>query len=734
MALVVGGQAIAQSTPPATAASDAAAIPDIIVTANRREQKLQKVPIAISAFSQDTLAKAGVLSVADVAQIVPGLTLNRTFAGVVPFIRGIGSTNSGFTTESPVALYIDGFYLPNAASGLFSFNNIERIEVLKGPQGTLFGRNATAGLINVITKKPSFTTEGDISAGYANYDTRTFNAYVSTGLTDRLAVSIALIDTDQRHGWGRNVYTGDQAYLTKETGAEIKALWNADDRTTVTIHGLFDHVNSDLGVAGAIIPGALGNDGTPYLGKFRYSATDDDFLHTNIYNTGAQIEHDLGFGLLRSMTGYHAARTDWHSWVGGFPGNPVKGQGATLLDEYGKSDTITQEVQLLSPKASKFEWLVGGFFLHDNTLLKTGFSQTCIGNVCAPGVPRLVVGNQITTSYAAYAEGTVHLGANTRLTVGGRFTHETKGLPNSYAAPFPGRPNSMATLPAGTVLAPTVPLQISTNQPTWRVTLAHDFSNNIMAYASQNRGFKSGTYNPTSLTNPPTKPEILDASEIGLKSELFDKVLQLNLAAFYYNYRGIQLKSAAPPAPTGTSIVFNAGNAHDKGIDADFVIRPAHGLQINGGLEYLDAKFTKYPGATCTRPVQVGNGVLGGVSGYTCDLAGHYLGNAPKFAFNLGFSYDMVTHLGDFTLSLNDSYKGHFFWDAENRTFQKAYHIVNGAVKWEARSSGLYSTIWVRNLTNTYYEANAYSGNTGIDWYNPGAPRTYGLTVGYKFH
>ena len=229
-----GGQApaaiptTAPATPPqvsdantsaANEAGETSGVQDIIVTATRRSANLQTVPLSVVAIQANTLSTQGLKTIADLPRMVPGLTTTRGSSSTNLYLRGVGSSSSGFNNESPVASYIDGFYLPNTASTLFSFNNIERVEVLKGPQGTLYGRNATGGLVNVITRDPAQQAHVDGSVGYANYNTLSLNLYASVPLSDTLSAGVAVTHTDQKDGWGRNIVTGNANMTFRVNGA-----------------------------------------------------------------------------------------------------------------------------------------------------------------------------------------------------------------------------------------------------------------------------------------------------------------------------------------------------------------------------------------------------------------------------------------------------------------------------------------------------------------------------------
>ena len=256
---------------PVTAAVDDSVAPaesgvqDIIVTATRRSANLQTVPLAVTAIQANELSAQGLKTVADLPRMVPGLSTTRGSASTNIYLRGVGTSSSGFNTETPIATYLDGYYLPNTASTLFSFNNIERVEVLKGPQGTLYGRNATGGLINVITREPGRDTRVDASIGYGNYDTLSLNFYGSTPVSDTVSTGVAFTHTKQSDGWGRNVFTGNDNMKFRETGVQGKVRWEPSDATRVTLEGMYVDISSDQGLVDGIAPGSRGTDGTPFL-------------------------------------------------------------------------------------------------------------------------------------------------------------------------------------------------------------------------------------------------------------------------------------------------------------------------------------------------------------------------------------------------------------------------------------------------------------------------------------
>jgi len=707
-----------------------AGVAEIIVTANKRAQNLQQVPIAIAAFTAETLTTQGIKNVVDLPQLTPGLGFTRTLVGTNAFLRGVGTTSAGYSTEAPIATYVDGLYLPNSAASSFSFNNIERIEVLKGPQGTLYGRNTTGGLIHVITKEPGDVPAVDASVSYGNFDTVQVNFYGSTPLSDTLAVNFATLYINQDDGWGKNLFTGKDVYTFNDFGFQGKLRWQPGADTKITLRGFYDKTNTDQGNAVAVYPGTTGTDGSVYPGKYLINTRLTPFATQRQYSVSLKAEQGLGFARLTSITGYinnlsHSLQTQ-----GPILGQPVAGQSAINMSGLQSAKTFSQELQLASDDpASALQWMIGAFYYHDKTLIDLSVNGTCVDTVCAPAPPPVrTAGRQETKSYSVFAEGTYSLTDTTRVTLGLRYTDDRK-IMSGVMEYIQDLPNSLPPFSTGPIGIDT---DVSFSKLTWRAVLAQDLSDTVHAYASYNRGFKSGGFNPTSFTNPASRPEVLDAYELGVKSELFDRMLRLNLSGFYYEYDDIQLRSSAPPAPPGSTILYNAASARIKGIDVDFQFAPVSGLTISGGLEYLDAKYHDFPGGVCTTPRPIGGAVLGGTVTTNCDLSGARLPQAPKFSYSLSATYTLRTDAGTFDFNASDGYKSTFAWEPDNRLKQKGYHLLNASITWSPKDSPFSVQVYGRNLANKYYFTSGSNGG-GNDGYLPGAPRTYGVKARVQF-
>ena len=525
-------------------------VTEVVVTATRRSVDLQKVAGTVEALPAATLKAFDVTSVLQLPDLTPGLNVVPSGGNNI-YIRGIGSASTGYN-EAQVAVYVDGLYLPSPASGLYSFNNIEQIEVLKGPQGTLYGRNATAGLISITTRDPDKRPRLDASVSVGNYDTTMENFYGSLPLTDTLAANLAVFHNEQDRGWGVNVFTGHRDDKGNETGVESKLQWTPSSNTKVTLSFIFDNSNQDYGFAYEEYPGTLANDGTPYLGKYRASDRIDPRSPFTSYAGSLKIQQDIGFANLMSLTGYQTSN-ETTLFPGPSPdaGLLGPGEGVTIDNFVENNRTWSQELQITSkPSKSRLDWVGGFFYYHDITEEALSSFPICTGTTaasCSAGLPMTSAGYPTTISYSGYADATFRILEGTHVTGGLRYTDETKGLSGSVT-PLAGRPDSVSSLPGSPTAAveglgqtvfypgqaytisvngvPTVEPGIPTSEHftklTFRGVLAQDFGPNIHSYISFNRGFKSGAYNANLFSNPPVQPEVLDDYEGGIKTELFN--------------------------------------------------------------------------------------------------------------------------------------------------------------------------------------------------------------------
>jgi len=708
---------------------------DIVVTARKRSELLQNVPIAVSAITEETAARSGVTGIEAVTFSTPNLQFNREISqGATPFLRGVGSPQASAGGESPVAVYIDDVYIGSPNGNMFEFNNIASVQVLKGPQGTLFGRNATGGVIQVQTKAPSFDPAMEIRAGYGNYDTYSGAVYATAGLGENVAFNIAASGSKQNDGWGRSLVTGREIHKSWDWNVRGKLLFQAGENTEMTLAGDYGKQSSDIGSNATVYPGSVSLSGATFQGHNTQTAG-LDFADVKQGGVSLKIDHEASFADLVSITAYRYTKVafDLDQDLGMAPLVQV----GTVVTP---TKTFTQELQIVSKPDSPIKWIVGLYYLHT----KTGYDPSrsagvfIVGPYAGVGVTNSVslFDTQKLNSYSAFGEATVPVLSDTNLTVGLRYTRDvydlqvdgrvgddTFTIPDARGAPF-----------AKHDVFPKL---------TYRAILDHKFTPDIMAYASYSRGFRSGGYQlafPGTSVAPAAvvKPEVLDAFEVGLKTQFFNGALTLNGAAFYYDYKNMAISFVQP----GGNLIENAAAARIKGLDIDFIANPVKGLRISGGIGILDGEYTDFPNgpillplttptpANCLAPppqqVAGGNLICSG------NLSGRTTIRTPKFTLTLAPSYTFETGIGSFTIGANYYHNSGFFWEVSNRTSQAAYDVINGSLSWKSPSDSFEIRLWGKNLTDKYYAV--YSSPTQLnDLLAPAAPRTYGVTATVRF-
>lgn len=736
MMSAMGVSASYAQTAPA-AGDDNGQLGQIVVTAQKRQENVQDVPIAITAIDAVQLANtAPQLTSTSLQQFVPGLVQGNSGTAGATFLRGVGTEAGTVGTESPVPTYIDGIYLGINSLGVFPLNNIEQISVLKGPQGTLFGRNATGGAIQIATKNPNLNkVEAVAEAGYGNFDTTQLRFYGSAPITDTLAVNASILYKDRQKGTVYNVATGNRAQAEKSFAIQAKLLWQPTADTRVLLNGIVTNGRDLPSVAYFVQEGALSQDGrTTYLGPRTTNVLTDPYqtAHSQIF--ALTVDHNFGWAKLSNtvaVTDYRNHSISDQSLTTGLPNPGNIAPSAAALD--ADVNEVTEELQLQSADDSKLQWILGFFYFYDRT-------STYLRSYAVPA-NRITFGVDTrlgTRSYAGYAQATYPIFTNTKLTAGLRYTRDEKTFNGSNI--FGGVP------PA------TLDRDVTFPKTTWRLALDHQFTSNILGYVSYNRGFRAGQYSVTSLTNAAASPETLDSYEIGLKNQFFDRKLRVNLAGFYYDYSNLQVRQNVG-SPIATFIV-NAAQARIYGLDVDFEARPTRALRIAGGFEVMSAKYTRFPSGLanfpegvsqlglapirtlppgCTGVVRAAGAAPGGhTSTVNCNLTGNNVINAPKFSASLVFDYTVPSRVGEFVFSIGDKYTGKSYASADNVQVLKAYHNVNASANWTSTNGSYFGRLYVTNLTDHGRPAQLAFGLNTYEFL-PAEARFYGFSVGYKY-
>lgn len=671
---------------------------EIVVTAQRREERLQDVPIAVVALNSDALLAKGVSGTEALAAAVPGLTFTRIGASGTPFIRGVGSSAGDPSSEPSVATYIDGVYIASPNVNLFEFNAIEHLEVLKGPQGTLFGRNATGGVIQVRTKDPSFDPAADLSVGYANYATKSAAAYVTAGLSDDVAFNLAGSIRDQDDGYGDNQLLGVDTYVRDEQNIRGKLLFKLSEDTQMILAGDYLKVDS-TGEDYKLPNGAIGRDGA-VVQRGRYDTENGLITKTDTKSRGGSltVDHDWGAVRIKSITAYRKATGANVADVDMVPGPYF--DAVLDLDQ----DNWSQEFHLASSGDSRVTWLLGAFY-YDST---AGYTPASLSGTDLGGIVLDIYGKVRTRSASVFAQGTTEIAQGTNLTLGLRYTHEKQE--------YTSKTDSSVGL-----LAPGDSVDQSFDDPTWRIAIDHKFTPDVLAYVSYNRGIKSGGYGPLSpLATAAFDPEQLDAYEIGVKSELLEHRLRLNASAFWYDYKDIQVQIVQG----SSTFTQNAASARIRGIDLELQAALGAHFTLSGNLAYTDGEYQDYENA--------GSYGLGVGSLLTVDASGNDTVRTPDFSGSLTLDHRMPLSAGTLVSALTVSQTGKFYWAADNQRKEDAYTLMNASVRWLWSEEKYSVTVWGKNLTDEKYRSMLSESSYG-DLTRQGDPRTYGLTLGVSF-
>jgi len=691
----------AQTTGPTPADDSGVGVEDIVVTAQRRGERLLDVPIAITAQSGEALAAANIRSTLDLPSVTPSLSFTSVSGGAVIFIRGVGNTNPIVGNEASIAVYVDGIYQPSLKGAQFSFNNIERIEVLKGPQGTLFGRNATGGAIQIVYRDPSHDPQVRGTLAYENYDTIQGDVYASTGLGDTLAIDVSGYYRDQRDGFGRYLPTGAENMKGHEYSGRSKLVWTPTETTKITLGGSFLRIAGSLNNSQQLLPGSRGIGGVTFQGSiFDANTTRPPVGRVTQYNAMMKIEQEASFANIVSLTGYQRTRSYYYLDTDVTPRLIVD------ADLPERQDAYSQEFQLQSLAGSRISW-IAGIYLYRNI---SGFDTRLSGPGVAPAafVQRRTRG--VAESFAAFGQVTVPIAESTHLTLGGRYTLDDLRYRGTQQTQFgTSAPNRQTN---------------SHSEPTWRISLDHSFGDTLL-YASYNRGYKAGNFN---LINVPseaaTQPEILDAYEIGLKGSAFDNRMTFSTAAFYYDYKNLQVLVNRGVIATTE----NAANARIKGLEGEITARPIRELSINVGVSYLDHEFRSYPNAVFYRPAASGMGN----TAFVGEAAGNRLPRTPNWTLNVGAQLTIPAGFGSFELAVNNYYNPGFYWHPDNRIRQGHYDLLNAGITVTTLDDRWSFKLFGRNLLNEGYYVGVQESGTG-DYGAPGTPRTYGVSVGVRF-
>lgn len=709
---------------------------EIIVTSQRREQRLEDIPMSIVALSADVLEGAGIANMHDLGQITPGLQVNWAGGFSQPSIRGISSLINGPESENNIALYIDGFYEPSSVIFNMDLANLAGIEVLKGPQGALYGRNATGGAILLNTLAPSETLTGKIEATYGRFDDQRLSGYISGPITDRIRYSITgykrdmegyieLSDPD-RPGRGSDKFvpleqealrTKLQMDLTESLTATLGYNYVFADDPRGMLFTPFENVASTVPAPPAR---ATERDMTSYNSKTSRPVTQNQYT--------LKLQWAIPIGTLTSYTGYSTTKAEnYYDTDGTYT---LNSRTINRFDD----ETFQQALDLSINTVDNLELVVGAMY-YDNTT-ETDPNKAVHAYNGNTLLQRIDTG--ITSeAYAVYADGTYYFTDALSLSLGGRYSYEEK---SAYFQRVAG---------TGAVIFPHTDKEDDFSQFTPKASLRYQINDQAGAYFTYSKGFRSGSYSLSGAATPDQwqalDPELIDSYELGFKMK--GERYRFDAALFYYDYQDLQVSTTQThPSGVGHFTIFeNADKAEVTGFDALLEISVTQNFRVRIGGAWLDAEYKEFPNATgLGLDLEAGTNV----SSQQQDWSGQRMARAPEFSGNIGADY--FTPIADgnggnlmlsANLSYSDSYVvnnpsvyGPLAGDLANkqRYVQGAITLLNANITWTDPSESFSVGVFGTNLTNEKYLIQ-HTGTAGGDRGNYQQPRYMGIRVGYQF-
>lgn len=727
------------------AEQDVYSLEEVMVTAQKRAQSVNDIGVTVSAFSGDEISNLGVETISDLNAIAPNVNVRDSNSGVSTnvTIRGVGLQDFSINNTPTVGMYIDDVFLTSTSLLNDQIYDIGRVEVLKGPQGTLYGRNTTGGLINFISAKPSDEFLAKVSFGVGNYESSTVDFVLNGALTDNLNGRVALHSTKQGEGFYESRVLNRDIGRKDSLAGRVQLAWTPSEDTSVGLKlesasadsepnpfvhfGTLDpngFLNAFFGstpcapiASGRIDTSACvdstgysDNDGDPFTGDW------NDIGHgvnSEFQMAILDVTTEFEFGELTSITGFINADRIYTAKPDAGPLTLLQANPDDSIEQF------TEELRLTGGNDS-VDWIVGAFYSSDKV------SSTSLAEVAALfaqiNLPINTLGTvkQETKSQAIFVHTDWHLSDDTRLIAGLRYTWEQKDFSATNLAVSPA---------SGAVLFPLTNTahELSNERQSWRLGLEHDLNSETLLYASVSEGFKSGgffggTFSTQNAQYDPYDEEVLIAYETGIKATLFENTMQFNAAAFYYDYSDIQVFTGEDIGGVIFNKLRNIDEAEVLGAEIEIAWRPFQGFNVRSGLGWLDTELGSF-----------NNSVAGGVQTIA---AGNQLASAPELSYNLQLSYEFdVTDDLELYSQLGGNFTDEVYKEPFNNEFLKAdsFWVFNARIALRDQTDTWSVEAWANNLFDEEYESHIFDNGTGNGGIVYGSPRTFGVTATYRF-
>ena len=777
-AMTVQAQDTARTQAQGDATTTAAGLEEVLVTAARREQTVQQTAIPVTAISADMLATQGVTSVVDLTRLAPAVKIGQNAgAGVQITVRGVGNFGGNGFAEPGVAVNLDGVYLSRSPGATGIFYDVQRVEILKGPQGTLYGRNSTGGVVNVITNDPTDELESHVAGEIGNYGLYRGSVALNLPISEGVAVRFAGQGVT-RDGFLSDGYDDEEGY-----SARVKLKLDPTEDLSILLSGDIAYTKGN-GSNAVWVPYVLPSD--PFIGPSDPRAnnavfgtlpparsallpriTDQGYLDNKAYGLQATIDYDLDFAAATLILARRVTGVDYLHYSAGFP----------VWDDNrdDPSETNTAELRFSSSSSDRLKWVVGGFYFDDDLHTRISPDQGVVFSRDDTTV--------LTESWSVFGEATYSLTDRLRVTAGGRYTSDDKEIsgstlggiaspPVTYAAVCPAALGSILTVgavrnPADTNTFPatcTSPVagQETFDEFTWKLGAEYDIAERSLVYATVATGFKGGGFYSSlntapegSFPNNAYRPETLRAYTLGSKNRFLDNSLQVNLETFYWDYQDKQIPHAGlvQPGNNINLVVDNAASARIYGAEIESLWRLSGHNELAATVQYIHSNYGEFeydvvvpafavnPNATpdtgCAFTPVIAPGGPGTPGISTVDCSGRQVPYAPEWVINLGYRHTFDLPNGSSLVAGAGTQYESAFWIGEeylSTQRQDSFTMSNADLTWKSPLEKYSVAAYIRNIEDEAVGQTGFlSPQVGRALIILRPPRTYGVRFSANF-
>jgi iron complex outermembrane receptor protein len=736
---------------------------EVLVSAQKTSQTLQDVPISISAFGRDTIQQWDLSDVYRIEALTPGLGASSFSLGQPQlYIRGIGSNEDGAGGDPSVSVYLDGVYIARPSANTLAFNDIERIEVLRGPQGTLYGKNAVGGVINVISRQPSAQEETELELSLGELDLNRLKFRTNMPLSDRLFTSFSFL-SDSRSGYVLNKTSGNDLHNVNDQAARWQMRLDFADDSELIVALDVDHADrlgSARRASGRITELSSGAslDAQSMYPENPYEVSADIDGYQKRLASGARIElnHRVDAYTFTSLTGLRQSHYRWLEDLDGTLTANTYGFSSSSVNNRvdEQAEQYSQEFRL-SFDADRYSWVSGFYALKEHTHRNEDFEFFSVFGLPVPftnflldgsGAPLDVdmnglidAGDQVlywgpgssvregfdqhndTRSVALFGQFNYWFAEETQATLGLRYSHERKVFANR------GYTSSLGVVDLFIAEPFDIETEKSWDAATYRLAVSHYLSEALNVYVSYDRGFKSGGFQGQSGSGETAAlafdPEYANNLELGAKSQWFEDRLRLNLSLYYIDYTDMQVLQYLTVGASRIAVTENAGEAISQGVELEYEWQPLRQFSLSGSYAYNDAHFTD---------LAVSDGEGGSI-----DLSGGRLRNAPFHSFSAMAAYTHnLSSQGNVAYGLSYNFRSKTYQDLFNYELNalKARNLVDVFVRWDSSEDNLSLALWIKNLGDQFYRIHSFDEAGGkVSLGLAGLPRQAGMTLTARF-